>query len=244
LVVSLALSACGGQATPTTDTNAMMTLAFATVNAAGTQTFVAMPTNTVVPTNTPAPTPTPKPEFLPTVVLTATVSIPSNVRFGPGTEYAGPGGLRTGKTIEVIGRNAAGDWLLVREVGGKKSSWVYAANLTVQGDIASLAIAPVILPITPNYAAPTNIRAARSGDQVQVMWDAVEINYKDVYPESSYFLETWLCTGGQLVYSIHAVKETSIILTDQPGCAEKSHGLLYTTTRDGYGGPAEITPWP
>jgi uncharacterized protein YgiM (DUF1202 family) len=244
LVAALTLAACGPSTPdPAFDPNAMMTLAFATVNAAGTQTALAKPTDTPVPTGTPPPTFTPKPAFEPTVILTATVSVPTNVRFGPDTDYAGPGGLRTGKTVEVIGRNAAGDWLLVREIGGKKSSWVYAANLTVQGEIGSLAVAPVILPITPNYAAPANIRTARAGDQVQITWDAVEVNYKDAYPDSSYFLETWTCSSGQLVYSIHAVKETTVTITDQPGCAEKSHGLLYTTTRDGYSVPAEI-PWP
>jgi len=242
-VLAILLAACGS-GEPTTDTNEMMTLAFATVNAAGTQTFIARPTDTPTLTSTPAPTFTPKPTaFQPTVILTASVTIATNVRFGPGTDYAGPGGLRYGKTVEAIGRNAAGDWLLVRDVGGKKSSWVFAANLTVQGDISTLPIAPVVLPLNPNYQAPANIKTARSGDQVQVTWDPVDVNYKDAYIDSSYFLETWMCAGGQLVYTIHAVKETSIILTDQPGCAEPSHGLLYTTTRDGYAGPAEI-PWP
>jgi hypothetical protein len=242
LIAAMFLAACG-QSEPTLDPNLAMTQAFATVNAAFTQTALAIPTNTPIPTETPAPTATPKPEFEPTVILTAIVSVPANVRFGPGTDYAGPGGLRTGKTIEVIGRNAAGDWLLIRETGGKKSSWIYAANLSVQGDLASLPIAPVILPITPAYQAPTNVQAARSGDQVQISWDAVTINFKDVYLDSTYFLETWTCSGGQLAYSIHAVKETIITLTDQPGCAEASHGLLYTTTKDGYSAPAPI-PWP
>jgi uncharacterized protein YgiM (DUF1202 family) len=243
LVAALTLSACGPKATPTEDTGIVMTLAFATVYASGTQTQAAIPTNTVEPTATPQPVPTARPAFEPTVILSATVSTPSNVRFGPGVDYAGPGGVRTGKALEVIGRNAAGDWLLIREVGGKKSSWIYAANLSVQGDIASLPVAPVLLPFTSAYLAPANIKAARSGDQVQISWDKVEINYKDAYPDSTYFLETWTCSGGQLAYSIHAVKETVITLTDQPGCAEKSHGLLYTTTRDGYSLPAEI-PWP
>ena len=245
-LIALLLSACGGGgvAAPTLDPNLVMTVAFATVNAAGTQTAMAMPTNT--PTETPAPTPTflPQPTaFLPTVILSASVTTPANVRFGPATEYAGPGGLRTGKAVEVIGRNAAGDWLLIREVGGQKSSWIYAPNLTVQGDIASLPVAPVVLPITPNYQAPANIKAGRAGDQVQVSWDAVTIQPKDIYLESTYFIEAWVCSAGQIVYNVYATKELFIVIPDQAGCAEASRGNLYTTTREGYSQPATI-PWP
>jgi hypothetical protein len=245
LMAALILSACGqSKPDPALDPVLAMTQAFATVDASFTQTALAIPTNTPAPTETPTNTPPPKPTaFTPTVVLTAVVTTPSNLRFGPSTVYAGPGGVRTGKTLEVIGRNAAGDWLLIREPGGKKSSWIYATNLTVTGDLSTLAIAPVVLIITPNYQAPTNIKAARAADQVQVSWDAVTINYKDAYPESTYFIEAWTCSGGQLTYNIFATKDLAIIIPDQPGCSEPSHGLVHTTTRDGYSAPGEI-PWP
>ena len=244
-LIALLLSGCGSAAAnPTLDPNLIMTVALGTVNAASTQTAFAMPTSTATATLPPTETPTPKPpSFEPTVTFTATVTIPSNVRFGPSTLYAGPGGLRTGKLVEVIGRNAAGDWLLVRETGGKKSSWVYATNLTVQGNVASLAVAPVILPITPNYPPPANIKSARAGDQVQVSWDAVTIQLKDMYLESTYFVEAWVCSGGQIVYNIYAIKETSLVIPDQAGCAEASRANLYTTTKEGYSQPAAI-PWP
>ena len=244
-LIALLLTACGSAPSqPTADPNLVMTVAFATVYAAGTQTALAMPTNT--PTETPQPTATIPPlptDFVPAVILPAVVTAPANVRFGPGVQYAGPGGLRTGKTLEVVGRNAAGDWLLIREVGGQKTSWVYAPNLTVQGDIASLAIAPVVLPITPNYQPPTNIKAARAGDQVQVVWDAVTVQLKDAYLGSTYFIEAWVCSGGQIVYNVFATKDTFIVIPDQPGCAEASRGNVYTTTREGYSQPASI-PWP
>jgi uncharacterized protein YgiM (DUF1202 family) len=245
VLIAFLLAACGNSAQPTVDPNAIMTVAFATVNAASTQTAMAQPTST--PTETPPPTQTPLPKalaFEPTVVLSATVSAPANCRFGPSTTYAGPGGLRTGKIVQVIGRDASNQWLLVRrDESGKKACWVFATNLSVQGDINTLAVAPVDLAITPNYPAPANIRAVRAGDQVQVSWDAVTVQPKDIYLDSSYFIEAWVCSGGQLVYTIFATKDTSIAIPDQAGCAEASHALLYTTTRDGYSAPASI-PWP
>ncbi|MBV6394651.1 MAG: hypothetical protein HFACDABA_00217 [Anaerolineales bacterium] len=244
LIVAL-LSACGGaQPAPTLDMNLVMTAALGTVNASSTQTALALPTNTATATPPPTETPIPAPPaFEPTTILSATVAVPANIRFGPGVQYAGPGGLRTGKAVEVIGRNAAGDWLLIREVGGRKSSWIYAVNLKVQGDIAALAIAPVILPITPNYQPPANIQAVRAGDQVQVRWDSVSIPLKDMYLDSAYFIEAWVCYGGQIAYSIFAVKETAVVIPDQAGCAEASRALLYTTTKEGYSQPVPI-PWP
>ena len=239
------LSACGGGASaPTLDPNLVMTLAFATVNASGTQTALAIPTNT--PTETPVPTPTFPPQptaFVPSVVLSGTVTVGSNCRFGPSILYAGPGVIRYGKVLEIIGRDAIGQWLLVREPGGQKSCWVYAANLSVQGEIGSLLVAPVELVFNNEYQAPTNIKAARAGDQVQVSWDAVTVQIKDYYPDSSYFIEAWVCSGGQIVYNIYATKDAFVVIPDQAGCAEASRANLYTTTKEGYSQPASI-PWP
>lgn len=246
LAAVLLLTACGQSSTPdpALDPNLAMTQAFATVNAAFTQTALAVPTNTPLPTETPAPTPLPQPTaFVPPVILTAGVTTPVNCRFGPSTVYAGPGGLRAGKTVEAIGRDASVQWILVRELGGKKSCWVNIAGLSVQGDPASLAVAPIQMVYTPNYQPPANVRAGRVGDQVQVAWDAVSILPKDAFPESTYFIEAWVCSGGQIVYTILATMDLTINIPDQPGCAEASRGLLYTATREGYSVPATI-PWP
>lgn len=246
IVATFVLSACGGNATPdpALDPVLAMTQAFATVNAAFTQTALAVPTNTPKPTETPIPTVPPQPtQFTPTVVLLVTVTAPANYRFGPSTVYASPGGARTGKALETIGRDASGQWLLVREPGGKKSSWINIIALNVQGDINTLAIAPVELLFTPNYPPPSNVTATRSGDQIQIAWSEVPVQPQVVYLDSHYFLELWLCNGGQLAYTILATNDLTITATDQTGCAEASHGVIHTTTREGYSQPTTI-PWP
>lgn len=245
LISAFLLTACGGEATPdpALDPVIAMTAAFATVNAAFTQTALALPTSSI-PTETPVPTAGPQPTaFSPTVVLPATVKATSNCRFGPGTVYAGPGGVRTGKVLEAIGRDTTSEWIMVREVGGNKSCWVNIIGLTIQGDGNTLAIAPVALVFTENYPPPPNITAVRSGDQVQISWGDVPLQPQVVFPESHYFLELWLCSGGQLTPSILATNDLTLTVTDQPGCTGASHGLLYTTTREGYSQPAVI-PWP
>lgn len=244
-IFAMLISACGGNATPdpALDPNLAMTAAFATVNASFTQTALAVPTLPPAPTETPVPAVPQPTQFTPTVILPVTVTVGANLRFGPSTVYAGPGGARSGKVLEAIGRDASGQWLLVREPGGKKSSWINIIAISVQGDVNSLAIAPVELIITPNYPPPSNITATRNSDQVQISWGEVPLTPQVTYIDSHYFLELWLCTGGQLTYTILATNDLFITVTDQPGCAEASHGLLHTTTREGYSQPATI-PWP
>jgi hypothetical protein len=246
LATTFALSACGGDATPNPALDPMiaMTSAFATVNAAFTQTALAVPSTPLPPTETPSPTAGPQStQFSPTVTLPAVIKATANCRFGPSTTYAGPGGLRTGKVLEAIGRDATSQWLLLREQGGKKSCWVNIIAINVQGDINTLAIAPVELVFTADYPAPPNINATRNGDQIMISWGNVPLQPQAIFLDSHYFLEVWLCNGGQLTYTILATNDLFMTVTDQTGCAEASHGLLYTTTSKGYSQPATI-PWP
>lgn len=247
LTAALILSGCGGSDTPPApalDPNAVMTQAFATVNASFTQTAQAMPTTPPPPTETPSPTAPPQPTaFVPTNTLPITITAPANCRFGPDTVYAGPGGLRTGKTLEAIGRDTSGQWLLVREPGGKNSCWVNIIAMSVQGDINTLSIAPVSLLITPNYPPPAGVSATRNADQVTISWAEVPLQPKDTHPESHYFLEMWLCVNGTLTYTLRSTNDLTLTVIDHPGCAEASHGQIYTATRIGYSQPA-IIPWP
>ena len=246
---ALALSACGGgEAATPSDPNAIMTLAFATVNASFTQTALAVPTNAPLPTETPSPTAEPKPgAFEPTVILPGSVNTGVvYCRFGPEQVYVARFGLRLGKTLDVIGRNEASDWLLVREVGGAtaKSCWVSAPLLTVQGDLATLAVAPVTWVTTQKYPPPANIVATRDGSKVTLKWDPVQVQKSDLYIEGRYLLEVWLCKGGVLARSLISVKIAQASLADEAGCSEPSHGQIFTSTRDGYSLPAPIAPWP
>jgi hypothetical protein len=245
-IIAFTLSACGGKATPdpALDPVLAMTQAFATVNAAFTQTALAVPTNTLAPTETPIPTAPSPVEFIPTAIIQVTVAVPAvNCRFGPDIVYVAPYGLRSGKVREAIGRDTTGNWLLVREMGGKKACWVSALAVTMQGDPANLAIAPVQLSFTNKYAPPLNTMTARNNNQVQVTWSEVPLEARDIYPESRYLLEVWVCSSGQLTHTLIGTNDLSAIISDETGCAETSHAQIYTATKSGYSNPAEI-PWP
>lgn len=248
LAATLALSACGGETAPTSDPNAVMTLAFATVNASFTQTALAVPTNTPLPTETPTSTPEPTPSvFEPTVILSGSVNTGvAYCRFGPEQVYVARFGLRMNKALDIIGRTQASDWLLVRDVGGStaKSCWISAPLLTVQGDVATLAVAPVVWITSQKYPPPANIVAARNGSTITITWDVVQVEKSDLYLEGRYLLEVWTCKAGVLSRNLISVKAAQTDFTDEPGCSEPSHGQIFTATRDGYSIPAPITPWP
>lgn len=242
-ILTLFITACGATPPPepTLDINLAITQAFATVHAAYTQTALAVPTSTPLPTETPTPAgPT---QFAPSVTLPVTIVSTANCRFGPDTIYAWPVRLRFGKVFEAIGRDESGQWLRVREPGGQNSCWLNIITVNVQGDVNTLDIAPVDLPINPAYPAPPNVVANRVGEWVQIRWGEVGLPPTVIYPESRYLLDLWLCQNGQLVHAPLATNDLSASVWDQPGCAEASSGVIHTTTLEGYSPPA-IIPWP
>lgn len=71
--------------------------------------------------------------------VSGSVNDASNLRSGPGTNYAKVGGLQKGAAVTVIGRNDAGDWLVV-QAQGIPQAWI--ASFLVNGvqDVPSLPV--------------------------------------------------------------------------------------------------------
>ncbi len=134
----------------------------------------AAPTPTVVPpttapTATPLKTPTatptpPKPTATPTSTLapfqpTAKVNASGlNVRTGPGMAYPIIGGLRLGDSVEVVGKNAASDWLQIvypstgsghSPAGAEGRAWIAAAYIDLTGSLATMPEVSAPPPPTP-----------------------------------------------------------------------------------------------
>ncbi|MGH2524597.1 MAG: SH3 domain-containing protein, partial [Anaerolineales bacterium] len=88
--------------------------------------LVLVPTRVLaIPTTTPAPTSTtPAPTSAPTEAQATTpapagatlqITLPANVRSGPGTNYSIIGGLPVGSTPTVIGRDATAEWYVISD---------------------------------------------------------------------------------------------------------------------------------
>ena len=109
------------------------------------------PTDTPVPpppTDTPVP-PTPMPEPLPFVVVT---SDKVNVRSGPGTAYQRVGQVTQGQQLDIVGKNAAGDWWQVCCLNGQQV-WITGSLVQAQGNLGSVPVAANI-PAAPPTPKP------------------------------------------------------------------------------------------
>jgi hypothetical protein len=106
------------------------------------------PTATATPTeNALASTSTPTGAIL-------TITLPANVRSGPGQNYPVIGGLQAGETAPVIGRDAAGTWFVISFSGSLSGQgWVSNLVSSYAGDVNSLPV--VAVPPPPPTAQPT-----------------------------------------------------------------------------------------
>ena len=101
-------------------------------------------------------TPTPVAVALPTPFVESQTDT-LNVRLGPGTDFPTIGQVTAGAKLALVGRNAAGDWLVVCCVD-EKPGWVAARLVRTEADIAAL---PVGLP-PPQAPTATPLPTATS----------------------------------------------------------------------------------
>lgn len=144
IVLALGLAACGPASTPTpepTPTRPMRP----TFTPSAVPTDTPIPTNTPVPTDTPTPVPTDTPTpAAPKAVIGGDGQV--NVRSGPGTAYPETGQVATGSELELVSKNAAGDWYQICCVNGQPA-WIVARLVEVTGD-------PNLIQVAANIPAP------------------------------------------------------------------------------------------
>ena len=113
--------------------------------------------------DTPLPASTSTPEFTPTITLTPTPSVPTvtvslntNCRTGPGTQYDQIGALLIGQNAEVVGKYSASNYWIIKTPGGIGNCWLWGQYATVSGNTANLPEYPV--PATPTPALPAAVK--------------------------------------------------------------------------------------
>ncbi len=216
-----------------------------------TVTETSSPSPTVTATQTETPTLTPVPTY---AVLRGTINVErASCRYGPGAMYLYLYGLRQGANQDVIGRTDTGKWLLTRSRGDNKSCWVKASLMDIKGDVMSVEMVYPdkyhIPPSNQGYLSPWDVAAIRHGDQVVISWKSEALRPGDGEGDEEgrqsilYVVETWVCKDGQLIFTPIGAYGPQATVTDEPGCAEPSHGRVFFSEKHGYAGPSEI-PWP
>jgi hypothetical protein len=115
------------------------------------------PTPTPIP-DTPAPTATPE-------IIVATVVREANLRTGPGTNYDIAGGVSTGTSLDIVGRNAMGDWYQLAS-----GTWIFSQLVNNAPQSLPIVEAPPPPPPTPtpepiSTAEPTPIPQVSESSQ-------------------------------------------------------------------------------
>ncbi len=161
IVLALGLAACGSAGTPTpepTPTRPMRP----TFTPSPVPTDTPIPTNTPVPTDTPTPVPTDTPTpAAPKAVIGGDGQV--NVRSGPGTAYPETGQVATGSELELVAKNAAGDWYQICCANGEPA-WIVARLVEITGDPNLIQVAANIpAPPAPTACQPVHLRHSQRG---------------------------------------------------------------------------------
>jgi len=169
-------------------------------------------------------------------------------RYGPGANYLYLIAFNKNTPIRLIGRAPGNNWVLIQNEPQKCWANSEFIALKEEGDLRAL---PSMYPdgykkpVSPYYGPTTVLTAERNGNEITVTWVEVIVSpgkYEDenMFP---YIVEVWTCKDGQIVFDTLGSRVPFITFTDEPGCAEPSHGRVYIQEKHGYAGPAEI-PWP
>jgi hypothetical protein len=163
LLLVTALSACNlpsGETTPTPDI-------------ALTLTAQAQLLETPTPLDTATPELTSTPEFTPTpTVPTVSVSVNTNCRTGPSTQYDLVGGVNVGQTAVVVGKSTSTGYWIINNLNGSGTCWLWGQYATVSGNTAGLPEYPIPATPTPSPTptatstptpptAPSNLTAVK-----------------------------------------------------------------------------------
>ena len=185
-------------------------------------------------TETPTITPTLDATSTASGPLTGTVTQKSNCRYGPGAYYLYKVGYKVGAKIQVIGRDADGNWI---QVQGAKC-WINAEQVQVDGDIKT---APdtyrdsTSLPKTNDYGPTTITGVSGSGGSVTVDWTAVVLpDYAMVSDiEREYVIEVWTCQNGAPAFYSLGTNDTSMTFDVDDSCGEASRADVVVQIKTG-----------
>ena len=194
-----------------------------------TETFTLAPTITATPTFTPEPT---------FVVLRGVVNQEHvNCYYGPSKAYLYKYGLLKGNRLDIIGYLADTGYIKVQAIGGNNPCWMNLEFMDVEEALNTVKpVDPLTinLPWSPYYPALSYAKAIRSGDEVTITWDLLNLLAGDDSEQEPYLLETWVCRDGKLTFVPIGTYKNNAIVVDEPGCSELSFGRVYGVEKHGY----------
>ncbi|MGD8865929.1 MAG: hypothetical protein PVI81_10070 [Anaerolineales bacterium] len=145
-----------------------------------------------------------------------------------------------GNRVTVLHRNEEGTWVYVDPWNYIDYCWVKADLLEIDGDYLSLEPYYGLLPGSHLYGPVSNVRASRVDGDVWIAWDPIWMTEDDY---RGYLIETWVCQDGEFVFRPFHADYPLVIVEDEPGCKQESHGRVYAAEKHGYTRWVAV-PWP
>jgi len=130
-------------------------------------------------------------------VVQVYVSVPTNCRTGPGVDYPRVGGLQLDQVANVVGRNATGDYWIIRNPSrASETCWLWGRHATVVGDTSALPVfTPPPLP-TPVPAFDASLDGIESCTDTENWWlDITLENTGGITFQSFFMVVTDTVTG-------------------------------------------------
>jgi len=130
--------------------------------------------DTSLPAFTSTPQPTSAPEFTVTPsVTTVTVTLDTNCRTGPGTQYEQIDALLVGQPAKVVGKNTSTSYWIIEKPNGSGTCWLWGQYATVSGNTSSLT--EYAIPATPT-TIPTAVAAITELQAINISCSQEENN--------------------------------------------------------------------
>jgi hypothetical protein len=205
-------------------------------------TLTSSPTLTATAAITLTPTISPTPTF---AFPGVTVNKQAHCRYGPSVAYLHAADLYPGDNGTVRGRHPYSPWLYIKFDKLNYFCWVAPSVVDVWGDISTVRTTePNIETIGVSlYGPPKHVTAMRSGSDVTISWDQVEMTHDQ---DRGYFIEAFVCQDGNYLWWTFSYPDqftTTYTVRDEAGCPEASYVTIYTATKEGYSKGKPI-PWP
>ncbi|MGE5249952.1 MAG: hypothetical protein ACM3QS_07020 [Bacteroidota bacterium] len=176
--------------------------------------------------------------------LRGTINQLANCRYGPGAPYLYKYGIKKTARMEVIGRDADGNWLKIQAIGGHNPCWINADLIDVEGDVMQVADAyPSTngLPISPFFEKIAITSISRDGGTVTVQWAEHTIRSDLVQPDAvEYIVEVWTCMDGKPGFYALGTNDTSASFQIDESCGAASHADVIGQDKEGFSPPAVI----
>lgn len=205
-----------------------------TPTSTSTNTPTIMLTDTLTPTNT----------LSPVSSLRGTVLQRANCRYGPDAPYLYKYGLREGTKMEIIGRDADGNWLHIQAIGGNNPCWINGKLVQVDGDIMNLPdeySTNMGLPISDDFEQITITSISPDASGVTVEWLPHTIR-SDLIEEGAveYIVEVWTCVDGKPAFYAIGTDDTFATIQIDNSCGIISHADVIGQDQHGFSPPAVI----